>query len=302
MMSDQTIVVALDGSELSERALPHAAVYAKALGARLLLVTIWEGAEETLGQVLPGVAKDLFAEGERYFERYLAGAAKKVQAPDLKVDAEVLTGHPADEIVRIAGERKARLLVLASHGRSGLGRWMHGSVAGDLVRRSPAPTLVVGPKVLEQAATEIKHGSILVPLDGSELAEEALAPAQELAQKFGAEIVLAQVLGWAGQAFMFDVPGNTVAQIDNELTKASEEYLAKTAARLGKSCRLKTAAMHGMPAEALIDLVARDAIDLVVMTSHGRGGLSRAALGSVADRMLQASAPVLLVRPPDGPA
>jgi nucleotide-binding universal stress UspA family protein len=298
MMSDQTIVVALDGSELSERALPYAAAYAKALGARLLLLTVWEGAEETLVLALPSVAKDLFAEGERYFERYLAGAAKKVQAPDLKVDAEVLTGHPADEIVRIVGERKARLLVLASHGRAGLGRWWYGSVTADLVRRSPAPTLVVGPKVLEQAAKEIKHGSILVPLDGSKLAEAALAPAQELAQKFSAEIVLAQVLSWAGQAFMFDVPGTTVAEIDKELTKASEEYLAKTATRLGKTSPVKATTMHGMPADALSDLVAREGIDLVVMTSHGRGGLARATLGSVADRMLQASAPVLLIRPP----
>ena len=298
MMADQTIVVPLDGSELAERALPHAAVYAKALDARLLLVTVWEGAEDALAKVLPGVAEDLFGAGERYYEKYLAGAAAKLKEQGLSVDAEVLSGHTVDEIVRITGERKARMLVLASHGRSGLGRWWYGSVAGELIRRSPAPTLVIGPKVLEQVAKEIKHGSILVPLDGSQVAEAALAPAKELAQKFGAEIVLAQVLSWAGQAYLFDVPGTTVAEIDVEMTKAAAEYLARVAGTLGTERPAKADVLHGMPAEALIDLVERDALDLVVMTTHGRGGLSRAALGSVADRVLHASCPVLLIRPP----
>ena len=102
-MADQTIVVPLDGSELAERALPHAAVYAKALGARLLLITVWEGAEEALTKVLPAVAEDLLGAGERYYETYLAGACKKLQAPGLTVDAEVLSGHTVDEIVRITG-------------------------------------------------------------------------------------------------------------------------------------------------------------------------------------------------------
>jgi nucleotide-binding universal stress UspA family protein len=296
-MAEPTIVVPLDGSELAEHALPHAAAYAKALGARLLLVTVWEGAEEALVKVLPGVAEDLFGAGERYYEKYLAGQCDKLKGQGLTVDAEVLSGHTVDEIVRVTGERKARMLALASHGRSGLGRWWYGSVAGELIRRSPSPALVIGPKVLEQVAKEIKHGSILVPLDGSELSEAALTQAAELARAFGAEIVLAQVLSWAGQAYLFDVPGSTVAEIDNELTKASGDYLARIAATVKTDRPVKTVVLHGMPAEALIDLVERDVIDLVVMTTHGRGGLSRAALGSVADRVLHASCPVLLVRP-----
>ena len=297
-MAEQTIVVPLDGSELAERALPHAAVYARALGARLLLVTVWEGAEDALAKVLPGVAADLFTAGERYYETYLSGAAAKLKGHGLTVDAEVLTGHTVDEIVRVAGERKARMLVLASHGRSGLGRWWYGSVVGEVIRRSPAPVLVIGPQVLAQVAKEIKHGSVLVPLDGSQEAEAALAPAKEIAQMFGAEIVLAQVLSWAGEAFLFDVPGTTVAEIDVEMTKAAGEYLARVAATLGADQRVRAEVLHGMPAEALIDLVKRDAIDLVVMATHGRSGLTRAALGSVADRVLHASAPVLLIRPP----
>lgn len=296
-MSDQIVVVPLDGSELSERVLPFASVYARAMGARLLLVTVWEGPDEAFAMVLPSVAEDMFSAARGHYERYLELKAGKWRSNDLTIDAEVLSGHPADEIIRTAEARKASLLVLASHGRSGLGRWWYGGVASALVRRTRTWTLVIGPKVLERAAKDIQHGSILVPLDGSELSEAALEPAKQFATLFGAEIVLAQVLSWAGRAFLFDVPANTVAEIDRELTKASEEYLSKVAARLGEAPRVKTETLHGLPADTLIDLVARKGIDLIVMTTHGRGGLARAALGSVADRMLQASAPVLLIRP-----
>ena len=107
------IVVPLDGSKLSERALPYAALSADALGARILLVTVWEGADHGLTKLLPGVAEDLSSAAQRYYKQYLAGAAAKLRGADLVIDTEVLAGHPADEIVRIVEQQKARLLVLA---------------------------------------------------------------------------------------------------------------------------------------------------------------------------------------------
>lgn len=294
-MSKRAIVVPLDGSELAERALPYAAEFAKALGARLLLVTVWEGADETLELVLKGVAEELFSTAEKKFEEYLFGVAKRIK--DVPVDAEVLAGHPADEIVRLVEERDVEMLVLSSHGRSGLGRFWFGSVGSRLIRRAGVPRLVIGPEVLAQTAQEIKNGRILVPLDGSELAEAALEPAKRFAKLFDAEIVVAQVLGWASHAFVFDVPPTTVADIDKELAKASEEYLANITERLGSDRPVRAEVLHGLIADTLTDLVQREHIGLVLMTSHGRGGLSRAALGSVADRMLHSSAPVLLIRP-----
>jgi nucleotide-binding universal stress UspA family protein len=230
-MSKRAIVVPLDGSELAERALPYAAEYAKALGARLLLVTVWEGADEALELVLKGVAEELFSTAEKKFEEYLFGVAKRIK--DVPVDAEVLAGHPADEIVRLVAERDIEMLVLSSHGRSGLGRFWFGSVGSQLVRRAGVPRLVIGPEALEQTAQEIKNGRILVPLDGSELSEAALEPAKRFAKLFDAEIVVTQVLGWASHAFVFDVPPTTVADIDKELAKASKEYLAQIVERLG---------------------------------------------------------------------
>lgn len=296
-MSRPLIVVPLDGSKLSECAVPYATAFAKALDAHLLLVTVWEGADHALVRDLPHLAEELFQQGEQFYQRYLAGVARKVRRKGLAVEAQVLIGHPAEEIIRVLEDREARLLVMASHGRSGLGRWWYGSVAGQLSRRAPVPTLIVGPKVLADGRRTAKVRSILVPLDASELAEIALQPARELAQALGARLVLAQVLSWASQAYTFDVPSVAAAKIDRELTKSAEEYLARAAERLGRERPVRRRVLHGAPADALIDLVARERIGLVVMASHGRGGLARAALGSVADRMLQGTAPVLLIRP-----
>ena len=295
-MTDGLIVVPLDGSELSEAALPYAVALAKATQGGLLLVTVWEGAEELLARTLPELADDLFKRGEEHYEQYLAGVAKTVEAERVKVEAQVIVGHPVDEILRLLEERSASLLALSTHGRSGLGRWVYGSVASKLIREAPVPTLLVGPRLLEaKAAPAITR--ILVPLDVSELSETALAPAVELAEAFGAGLVLAQVLNWATQAFIFGVPNIDVARVDRELAEASEQYLRRVKAELQTKRPVETRVLRGPTADALIDLVDAEKIGLVVMTSHGRAGIVRAALGSVADRMIQGRAPVLLIRP-----
>lgn len=296
-MSEPLIVVPLDGSDLSEGALPYAVALAKATGARLLLITVWEGTEQTLNIDMPDLAEDLLKRGEEHYGRYLAGVSKKVEAEHVEVEAQVLIGNPAEEILRLLEQREPRLLAMASHGRSGLGRWWYGSVASKLVRRVPVPTLIVGPKVLEDGPATITIRRILVPLDSSDLAETALQPARELAEALGADLMLAQVLHWVSQAFTFGVPDVDVARIDDELTKAAQQYLARVKEGLRTQRLVETRVLRGMPADALIDLVSAEKTDLVVMASHTRGGLARAALGSAADRMLQGKAPVLLIRP-----
>ena len=296
-MAEQLIVVPLDGSELSERAIPYATLFAKTFGGRLLLVTVWEGAEEALIKVLPAVADDLFKEGEQYYEKYLAKTAQRYMEDGVKIDAEVLTGHAAEELLKLVEARHAGLLALATHGRSGLSRWWSGSVAGEVVQRAHAPRLIVGPKVLSQPARAIKVDALLVPLDGSRLAESALESAKRIAKQFGATLHIAQVVSAVSQTFFFDMPSVAAVDIVAEIEKGAAEYLAGLAQRLGGDVPVKAHVLRGQPADALADFVADNGVDLVVMASHGRGGLVRVALGSVADRMLQSDAPVYLIRP-----
>jgi nucleotide-binding universal stress UspA family protein len=293
----QPIVVALDTSELSEGAVPYAVSLAKATGASLSFVTVWEGGERALIESLPDVASDLFKRGEAYYESYLKGVAEKVRAQGVDAEAEVRTGEPDEEILALIADKKPSMLALASHGRSGLSRWLYGSVAGKLVREAPVPTLIVGPKALESGPGAGAIRRILVPLDGSDAAERALATAADLAKALDAELHLVEALRWVSQAFIYGVPEVTMAQVDQDMDQAAKSYLSQLRDKLPKDMKVALHVVRGFAADALIDLVADKDIDLVVMVSHTRGGLSRVALGSVADRMLQGKAPVLLVRP-----
>ena len=295
-MSEPWIVVPLDGSDLAERAVPYATAFAKATQAGVLLVTTWEGIQHGLENQLPDLVTELTQRGEQYYRDYLAGVAKQVAAEGVAVKTELLLGDPTDEIMRYLRETDPQLLALATHGRSGLSRWLYGSVASRLVQDSPEPTLVIGPKVLEEPAVRPVR-RILVPLDGSDLSQLALRPAVELAEAFGADLVLAEALRFATQAFAFGVPEVDIGRLDLILTQAAEEHLAQTRERLRTTRPVETRVVRGQPTEALLDLEDAEQIDLVVMASHGRGGIARVALGSVADRMLQGRAPVLLIRP-----
>ena len=296
-MSDSIIIVALDGSELSERALPYATVVAKATNADLLLATVWEEGERALITDLGEVAEGLFKEGEEYWERYVAGLAETVQAQGVNAETAVLIGDPTVEILHLIETREANLLVVGTHGRSGLSRWRYGSVASRLIREAPVATLVIGPTVLESGQQEPAVRRILVPLDGSPLAETALRPALELVDEFDAQLVLAQAIQWATQSFIYGIPDANISQVDEGLTKAAESYLANVTDWLNTDRKVEPAVLHGPAADGLIGLVSKQEIDLVVMTSHARAGIARAVLGSIADRLLQGDAPVLLVRP-----
>ena len=296
-MTEPLIVVPLDGSELSERALPYASAMARATGAHLLLLTVWEEGERALITKLPDLAEDLFKQGEEHYEDYLVGVAKKLQAEGVDAETDVLSGRPVEEILRVAEQRAPHMIVMATHGRSGLSRWRYGSVASRLAREAPVPTMIVGPKVLEDAARGGAIRRILVPLDGSPLAESALRPALELAEALDASLLLAQVVHWTTQAFTSGPGDVAVAEIRRQLTEAAQQYLARAGEGLGTQRPVESKVLYGPPADALIDLAEAEGIDLVVMASHTRGGLARAVLGSVADRLLQGNAPVLLVRP-----
>jgi nucleotide-binding universal stress UspA family protein len=296
-MAEPLIIVPLDGSELSEGAIPYAVTLARATGARLALVTIWEEANEALVARMPELADDLFKRGEQHYERYLKDVAKRIESGGVRVEAQVLAGDAAEQIERLAEDRGARFVVIASHGRAGLSRWVYGSVASTLVQTCEVPLLVVGPKALESGPDAGTIRRILVPLDGSELGELALAPALELAEALRADLILAQVLKFATQAFAFEVPAVEIQRIDEELTAAAESYLAQKRDALRTKRSVTTKVEHGLPADALTELVDDEKIDLIVMATHARGGIARVALGSLADRMVQSSAPVLLIRP-----
>jgi nucleotide-binding universal stress UspA family protein len=290
------IVVPLDGSDLSEAALPYARLFARATGSKLLLVTVWDTAEQRLLSRLPDVPGDIEQRALDYCRDYLTGVANGLAAEGVEVETTVLAGDTVEELVRLLDERAARLLIMATHGRSGLGRWWYGSVASRLVRQAPVPTLVLGPRVLEQRRDVQDIRRILVPLDGSPFAETALGPALDLARRLDADVTLARAV-WAGAYVFPAVSGVEAMEVARALAEEAHVYLERVRQELGAGALVDIQVLQGVPAQALLDLVERGSYDLVVMASHARAGLARALLGSVADRMLHGAAPVLLIRP-----
>jgi len=289
------ILIPLDGSELAEGALAYGVAFARTLDERIVLVTAWEGTESELGNEFPAMALEIEQKANTHYSAYLDAIKARLGA-DVRVETHVVAGEAAEEILKAAETTQARLLVIGTHGRSGVGRWVYGSTASRLVRESALPMCVVGPHALQRPAAEVSLKHILVPLDGSALSEAALPVAQPLATAAGGRITLVRSVGWAVQTYPYSLPDAYIPQIDEELEAGAKAYLGRIQSEV-KELPVDAFVVRGAVAEGLMDVCDKQGADLVVMTTHARSGLARAALGSTADRMLQAKVPVLLVRP-----
>jgi nucleotide-binding universal stress UspA family protein len=275
------ILIPLDGSATAERVLSQVARLLRRQDAEILLVRS--------AYVAPSLARidtaKLEAAERADAEAYLKAVAEQLRAEGLRAGAKVLHGSAASAVLEAARGEKASLIALSTHGRSGIGRWMLGSVAEKIVRASEVPVLLLhsfrkdergAPQPVGDGRTPFRR--IVVPMDGSRNAEAVLPAAQELAKLFEAEILLVHV-GSAGEA------------------DAAPE-LEATASRVNaEGIRCKVQRFEGDPAGRILDAAEAAAADLIAMTTHGRSGVNRWLLGSVTERVLRASTiPLLIVR------
>ncbi len=296
-MLDRPILVPLDGSELSEKAIPYAVSIATTTKQTLLLLTVWEGAEREFLSAPSAAARDVDERGRALRQEYLNDVAQRVSAQGVQATAEMRGGDPSEALLAFCDEHAPGLLVMATHGRSGIQRMWYGSVANKLMRAAPIPTLLVGPKVLEEGGEPPAIRDILVPLDGSPLSESALQPAADLAEAFKARLLLVRAIRWPAQAFAQGVPDAYLPEIEQELTAEADGYLWGVREALKTTQPVERHVLWGGPSESILKFADQERIGLVVMASHARSGLGLWVLGSVAERVIQGTAPVLLIRP-----
>ena len=283
----RSILVPLDGSQLAERALAYATAISVPTGARLILMRAIKASDTK------GVAA-----------RYLFDTAEELRARGFVCETVTPHGSPAEWIAAEAGVGPVDLVTMTTHGRSGPGRWLFGSVAESVVASSPVPVLV------ERAWQPIRRESLLtdqptllVPLDGSTFAESALEPAAGLAEDLGAELVLVRV-EHASTGVLRDEYGRTIAYLD-ELEDRTEQLagdylgqLASGARRRWPGVPIHTKVQFGIPAASIAEAATTTGAALVFMATHGRTGLRRAVMGSVAGQLLErGSTPLVLIRP-----
>ncbi len=290
----KTILVPLDGSSLSQRALPYATALAKRTGAKLLL-TRAVLANPYANDDVAVAQKALIGDAE--FELDLI--AKGLRVEGVEAEPRVVHGPGAPAILNEAKISGADMVVMSTHGRGGLGRLLYGSVADRVLRGAEIPVLAVQVGASD-AWKDDAQPRILVPLDGSETAEAVLASVSVLARALNATIVLLGVIEPVYYAYPYGMSYTSPPEPDAETSLAiARTYLETQADRLrADGYTVNTIAQIGQPIGTIVEVARAEGVHAVAMATHGRGGLERLVMGSVATGVLQrVDVPVLLTRP-----
>lgn len=283
------ILVPLDGSRLSEAIVPLAEALARDYEAELLLVRAL--------RTLNSAEAEVKAQEEA--EVYLRGIADELTVRGLRVEWKVWYDEPDRAIADAARFNAADLITMTTHGRGGLSRLMFGSVAEGLVRMAPAPVLLVRGELAWQPGGLRR---IVVPLDGSERSEAILPVVERLAGPFDLGIELLRAIE--------PLPAYAAAEISSARTEEmialeeadAEGYLRKVATPLeAKGLRVTRSVGRGLAVDVILRRAEEAAAGLIAMSTHGRTGVGRLLIGSVAERVLRsAPVPVLLWKAPAG--
>jgi nucleotide-binding universal stress UspA family protein len=296
-----TILVPLDGSDLAARALPYAELFARKVHGRLVL---FHAARSRALDRDPSVEVDTILEQDKF--------AEWLTRDGVPASAQVVEGDAGPEIVHAADDLRADLVVMSTHGRSGVDRILHGSVADHVLQHVSIPILMV-PAACDRVWAPGRPLRLLIPLDGSAFAEEALGPAFDLLRSFPVELWLLRAaeerVGIDALGFAHREPASAAD------LAAARMYLEQVAAPFRRSDdRVAITVEPGPADDAIARVVACEAIDLVVMATHGQGGLGRLLLermatvitagrvplhlGSVAATSIRRlRVPLLLIRP-----
>jgi nucleotide-binding universal stress UspA family protein len=296
-----------DGSPPADATLPYAAELVRITGASLEVVRVLEtqrpvddDVRKTVDWIDPAHTKTETPTNDR-----LDPVVQSLAVRGVTAKAVVRVGDPRQEILAEAATLDRPLILLASHGRSGLSRLVFGSVATRVLQAADVPVMIVRSNESEHPTESVTFKRIMVPLDGSKRAEQALPYAAVLAQGSAGELHLVRV----AETYRDELPEDPKhffttpsyeAMLDHfeQLEHEAQRYLATAAQRLeGESLAVTSEVLSGDPLREIASCAERELPDLIVMTTHGRSGISRWFYGSVADRVLATSTtPVLLIR------
>lgn len=301
------ILVPLDGSTRAEQALPVAARLALASGGSVVLLRVAKPPIDYGGGFTqaPLLTEQIIETELDNADNYLKTVATSATLAGITIKTEAMFGQPLQDILTVAESRRVDLIVICSHGRTGLMRWALGSVAQGLAHQSSVPLLVLREDGRVPALSRMDITQplcALVALDGSPFAETALAPAANLVAALAAP----------GEGVLHLTLVDT--EIGEEVRERAKVYLVAVAERLQQTLKglnlsitwslLRDADVAG----AIIDIAAHgesgakagrfNGCDLIAMSTHGRSGLERLMMGSITERVLHSTKlPMLIVRP-----
>ncbi len=269
------VATLLDGSDDAAQALPVAQFICETSGAQLTLLS---------------ASHSFQSEGQRLakIETHLSLAAEKLHAAGIKVNCVIRTDSPAEAAQKLAVEKNVDLLVVTTRGGSGDKNWLHDGLSNKLVHLLDIPILLV--QVFESGPAEAPHlGRILVALDGSAFAEQLLPYARMLAMQFDCELMLICIPA-VPESEKYRAPASVIQSIRKQAEINMRKYLSSVAESLSADgLNVRTIVSGSYPARAIVDVGKREGVDLIMITSQGRGGLDLLFMGSVAQQVVQLS-------------
>ena len=294
----QRIMVPMDGSELAQGVLPHATLLAKTYGAELVLVSAIDPGTADAGQEHHANLSQIAERAEAEAQRYLGTVAEGLSKQGVTVKEEVIMGRPAEAIATYAEKSGVDLIAISTHGRSGPARWLFGSVTDRVLHLTSVPMLIIRPG--EHPAVGATVNTLIVPVDGSSLAEASLAYARDLAKRLRLRVIVAQAVSLP---VMATGEGPVVMSTDllNEMEQSAETYVTAVAEQFkADGVTAEARVLQGPAAAVLVDLAKAEPNAIVILSTHGRSGVGRAVMGSVADRLVRSSGDAVLVIRPKG--
>jgi nucleotide-binding universal stress UspA family protein len=293
------ILVPLDGSDTAAAVIPFVLEISSQASAKLVLVT----AVQQVGVWDATLTMQVMEREEELAQQYLAEQAEQLRAAGASVDTRITRGEAAEGVLSIADSEGADLVAISTHGRSGVSRWLFGSVASRILQSCTTPVLFLHPKTGEdKGAPGPVIKKILVPLDGSDLAGSIVPEVEEFARSMGASLVFFNAVSPITTYPGFETAQATsIGQVIQELQEQSKLVLSRAAEHAILSGVEATIVVTlDTPVDGVIHAAEDVGADLIAVATHGRGGFGRAVLGSVADGVVRRSTdrPVLVIRPP----
>jgi nucleotide-binding universal stress UspA family protein len=284
----ERILVPLDGSELAEGALPYAEGIATKLQSQVILLTV-----SAPGDCL-----------ERPLRAYLEKKAGELLSSGVAASPLIVEGDAAHEILDFAEQNHVGLIIISTHGRSGISRWALGNIANKVLQASHIPTLLIKSSELDTVSAGNELRNILVPLDGSQFAEAIIPYVAGLAQGMDGEVALLRVVepiklphlaGYGQRVDWEKYEKDLLAEAEKE----SKRYLGKQEDALRhQGVKVSSKSLVGKPSQAILQYAEDKFVNVIALSTHGFSGITKWAYGSVASKIIESSSkPVLLVRP-----
>ena len=292
------ILVPVDGSERAEKALIPALALARAADGEVIMMRVPEYGNELVTRAAGlSFMKEKEQEAKRKLcKNYLRGVRQTHMDYDTPIRIEVIDGDPAGAILDTVVAEAIDLIVMTTHGRTGIGRWVYGSVTERVLRNAPCPVLAL--------RNELTPTHIVIPLDGSELAEQSIKPAVNIARTFNSDVTLLQVqvpydeLDEGQKQVVVNGKFEWIFTKPEAMHRLALEYLEETLVKFqDPTVTMNLAVVANWAAEGVLHYVEKQDVDLVVMTTHGFTGLGRWDYGSVTSKVMRGIKTAMLIIP-----